>query len=103
MNDFNTEISRQTITINGKTYTADDARATAGCFSRLQILFRKPAESDNFLASLADFLTEWFNDEDTVSVHTSGSTGTPQKTLCGKTTHDEQCNADGFVPPAPPW
>lgn len=79
MNDFNTEISRQTITINGKTYTADDARATAGCFSRLQILFRKPAESDNFLASLADFLTEWFNDEDTVSVHTSGSTGTPKK------------------------
>lgn len=24
MNDFNTEISRQTITINGKTYTADE-------------------------------------------------------------------------------
>ena len=32
-----------------------------------------------FKSSLADFLAEWFNETDTVKVHTSGSTGTPKE------------------------
>ena len=79
MNHFITEISNQTITINGKTYTANDARATMKSPSRLQALFREQAGEGSFLTALADFLAEWFDDTDTVKVHTSGSTGTPKE------------------------
>ena len=58
MNDFITEISRQTITILGKTYTAEDARAISGKPSRLQIFFRKQEGEESFLAHLTDFLAE---------------------------------------------
>lgn len=84
MNDFITEISHQTITILGKTYTAEDARAISGKSSRLQTLFRKQKGEESFLANLTDFLAEWFNDSDTVKVHTSGSTGTPKELLVEK-------------------
>ena len=84
MNHFITEISRQTITILGKTYTAEDARAISGKPSRLQILFHKQEGEESFLAHLTDFLAEWFNDSDTVKVHTSGSTGTPKALLVEK-------------------
>ena len=84
MNDFITDISRQTITILGKTYTAEDARAISGKPSRLQIFFRKQEGEESFLAHLTDFLAEWFNDSDTVKVHTSGSTGTPKELFVEK-------------------
>lgn len=78
MDDFTTEIPNQTITISGKTYTAEDARATSGKPSRLQTHFRKQEGEESFLAALSDFLAEWFDGSDTVKVHTSGSTGTPK-------------------------
>ena len=79
MNRFITEIFNQTITIHGKAYTAEDARAASGKPSRLQVLFREQAGEGSFLTALADFLAEWFDDADTVKVHTSGSTGTPKE------------------------
>lgn len=84
MNDFITDISRQTITILGKTYTAEDARAISGKPSRLQILFHKQEGEESFLTHLTDFLAEWFNDSNTVKVHTSGSTGTPKELFVEK-------------------
>lgn len=79
MNDFITDISHQTITILGETYTAEDARAISGKSSRLQVVFREQAGEESFLAALADFLAEWFDDSTTVKVYTSGSTGTPKE------------------------
>ena len=79
MNGFITDIPRQTILINGEAFTADDARAAGSQPSRLQKLFRRQAGEDSFLAALADFLAEWFDEKETVRVHTSGSTGTPKE------------------------
>ncbi len=74
-----TDITRQTITVNGTTYPAAEATAQKGGLSRLQILFRQTYGTDSFEASLADFLTEWFDGKPTLKVHTSGSTGTPKE------------------------
>ena len=79
MNNFATHIPDQTLTIDGRTYTAQDACAHGQKPSRLQALFREQAGADSFLAALADFLAEWFDASDTVTVHTSGSTGTPKE------------------------
>ena len=79
MNNFTTHIPDQTLTIDGRTYTAQDACAHGQKPSRLQALFREQAGADSFLAALADFLAEWFDASDTITVHTSGSTGTPKE------------------------
>lgn len=68
-----TEIQRQTITVEGKTYTASD------CRNGLVEEFGKHYGTDSFQVSLAEFLTEWFDGKDTLRVHTSGSTGTPKE------------------------
>lgn len=78
MTKIQTDISRQEIYIEGITFTAADARlASDGGPSRLQHLFNE--DKSGFKSSLADFLAEWFNETDTVKVHTSGSTGTPKE------------------------
>ena len=78
MTKIQTDISRQEIHIEGITFTAADARlASDGGSSRLQHLFSE--DKSGFKSSLADFLAEWFNETDTVKVHTSGSTGTPKE------------------------
>ena len=77
--EYITDISQQTITIDGTTYTNDDATAGNGTPSRLQTLFRLRHGTGSFHATVADFLAEWFNGSDTLKVHTSGSTGTPKE------------------------
>ena len=78
MTKIQTDIPRQEIHIEGITFTAADARlASDGGPSRLQHLFSE--DKSGFKSSLADFLAEWFNETDTVKVHTSGSTGTPKE------------------------
>ena len=71
--NFITDITQQTITIDGCTYTADD------CRERLYEDFCRLHGTDSFHARLAEFLQEWFDLSDTVCVHTSGSTGTPKE------------------------
>ena len=76
---FITDIARQHIRIEGVDYSATEARARQeGRPSLLQETFYARYGADSFQASLADFLSEWFDDHDTVLVHTSGSTGTPK-------------------------
>lgn len=78
MTKIQTDIPRQEIHIEGITFTAAEARlASDGGPSRLQHLFSE--DKSGFKSSLADFLAEWFNETDTVKVHTSGSTGTPKE------------------------
>lgn len=59
------DISRQTITVEGKTY------------HREEILSIPDRE-------LKEFLEEWFNEKEFVEVQTSGSTGTPKRIKAGK-------------------
>ena len=73
-----TQIDKQTLTIDGVCYTADDARPSGQDLSRLQTAFYKQYGKESFQASLADFLAEWFSASEQVLVHTSGSTGTPK-------------------------
>lgn len=77
--NFHTDISRQSITIDGVRYTCTDATPSDGMPSRLQNHFRKEYGADSFHVQIADFLAEWFDDSDTLRVHTSGSTGTPKQ------------------------
>lgn len=77
--NFHTDISRQSITIDGVRYTCTDATPSDGMPSRLQNHFRKEYGADSFHVQIADFLAEWFDDSDTLQVHTSGSTGTPKQ------------------------
>lgn len=80
MSTFVTEISQQTITIDGIHYTTADATASAPeTKSLLQTKFRTIYGENSFYAALADFLAEWFDGNDTLKVHTSGSTGTPKE------------------------
>ena len=62
----------QHITINGKTYTAEEALL-------LKDRFASEYGEDSFMASLGGFLAEWYNDNRLLKVHTSGSTGTPKE------------------------
>lgn len=73
-----TQIDKQTLTIDGICYTAEDARPCGHEPSRLQTAFYEQYGKDSFQASLADFLAEWFSASEQVLVHTSGSTGTPK-------------------------
>lgn len=76
---FITDIARQHIRIEGVDYSVAEARARQeGQPSILQETFYAQYGADSFQAYLADFLSEWFDDNDTVQVHTSGSTGTPK-------------------------
>ena len=69
-----------TIYIDGQDYPVSMAKkqgtATA---SRLQLDFASTYGADSFHASLADFLSEWFDEKDILKVHTSGSTGKPKE------------------------
>ena len=73
MTHFITDIESQTVTLDGRTYTAAD------CRHRLYEDFCRRYGPDSFHACLAAFLREWFDASDTVCVHTSGSTGTPKE------------------------
>ena len=73
MHRFVTDITQQTLTIDGHTYTA------ANCRDHLYNDFCHRYGTESFHARLAEFLQEWFDSSDTVSVHTSGSTGTPKE------------------------
>ena len=76
---FITDIARQHIRIEGVDYSAAEAHSRQeGQLSLLQETFYTRYGANSFQASLADFLHEWFDDHDTVLVHTSGSTGTPK-------------------------
>ena len=77
--NFHTDISRQSITIDGVRYTCTDATPSDGMPSRLQNHFRQEYGADSFHVQIADFLAEWFDGSDTLQVHTSGSTGTPKQ------------------------
>ena len=61
MSRFITDIAEQTITIEGRTYTADDATASDELPSALQTAMREQYGKDSFMADLSDFLSEWFN------------------------------------------
>lgn len=62
----------QHITINGKTYTAEEALL-------LKDRFASEYGEDSFMTSLGGFLAEWYNESPLLKVHTSGSTGTPKE------------------------
>lgn len=62
----------QHITINGKTYTVEEAPL-------LKDRFASEYGEDSFMASLGGFLAEWYNESPLLKVHTSGSTGTPKE------------------------
>lgn len=74
-----TDITQQTITVNGTRYTAAEASARGKEESLMQKLFKESYGAGSFESSLADFLAEWFDGEEKVKVHTSGSTGTPKE------------------------
>lgn len=80
MTTFITQRTQQTITINGERYTASGAKISASDGkSLLQKKFYDLYGKDSFYSSLADFLAEWFDDSNTLKVHTSGSTGQPKE------------------------
>ena len=60
------------ITINGKTYTAEEAANLKGTLASIY-------GKDSFMSSLGEFLAEWYNSSPLIKVHTSGSTGTPKE------------------------
>ncbi len=78
MKTYITEISRQTVTIDGITYKAEDATAKDNTPSRMQALFRQQYGKDSFHSALADLLAEWFDSSERLNVQTSGSTGVPK-------------------------
>lgn len=65
-------IMYQHTTINGNTYTAEEALL-------LKDRFASEYGEDSFMASLGGFLAEWYNESPILKVHTSGSTGTPKE------------------------
>ena len=68
------------IHIDGTGYSIQQAkRPNSETPSQLQTLFTNQYGAKSFQASLADFLTEWFDDNTTLKVHTSGSTGKPKE------------------------
>ena len=74
------QISLPTIHIDGNEYSIEQAkRRPNDTPSQLQTLFTERYGADSFQVSLANFLTEWFDEKDTVKVHTSGSTGKPKE------------------------
>lgn len=62
MSKYVTDINAQSITVNGKTYAP-------GAMDGMQAISPE----------LASFLGEWFDGQDTLTVHTSGSTGAPKE------------------------
>ena len=75
----------QTIRINQETYPTEMAKQPdVKTPSPIQLLFKERYGSDSFPMSLANFLTEWFDEHPTLKVHTSGSTGTPKELFVEK-------------------
>lgn len=75
MMEFRTDISRQTLLVEGVSYTAPEI---------LRARMRFPDGGGALGRELSDFLAEWFSPSDTLTVHTSGSTGTPKALTVGK-------------------
>lgn len=65
--NFCTDMTKQTIRIEGISYAASEIRAAR---------MNQPDES--FRQELFTFLSEWFSPAETLMVHTSGSTGEPK-------------------------
>lgn len=63
------DIAQQTLTLAGKTYDWASLQKAPSPFT--------PKQAD-FYAELLTFLAEWFNDDDFISVQSSGSTGLPK-------------------------
>lgn len=69
MTRYHTDIKRQSIRIEGIPYVRREIE---------MIRMNLPADKLSFRQELFAFLSEWFDDSDTVLVHTSGSTGAPK-------------------------
>lgn len=70
------DISRQTFTLEGTAYTPEQWNRPAAAGDR---------STDSFRRDLFRFLTEWSDPSDTLTVHTSGSTGAPKPIVVRKT------------------
>lgn len=64
------DISKQSLLLEGKRYTADDL---------CQLKAETEEDDSSPLRELHDFLRLWFNDSPFITVYTSGSTGTPKE------------------------
>lgn len=65
-----TDRSKQTLTIQGKTFFPSDFRSATSSVDWL-------GESTPILGDLARFLNDWFDSSEEITIHTSGSTGIP--------------------------
>ncbi|MGL4852151.1 MAG: AMP-binding protein [Phocaeicola sp.] len=74
---FTTDISAQSLTLNGVHYPPPCQTPPQEWISKLAI--RQPE-----LADLTAFLSEWFSDDPYLTVHTSGSTGRPKPLIVEK-------------------
>ena len=73
-------ISLPILHIDGNDYPVEMAKCQrTGTPSQLQHLFTERYGAESFQVSLANFLTEWFDEKETLKVHTSGSTGKPKE------------------------
>ena len=72
---WNTDISRQSVVVEGHRFTAADRAAL------LRLGTAAPQEE---LRAVYAFLSEWFSDRPYMEVQTSGSTGVPKRMRAGK-------------------
>lgn len=70
MKQYNTDIDRQTILIEGIPYSHYEIEMV-----RMNI----PVDRKSFRQELFSFLSDWFDQSETITVHTSGSTGRPKE------------------------
>ncbi len=69
MENFTLDITRQVVWIDGTAVSADTIAEVAAGYAERE---------EDFGTQVIGFLKEWFDDSDTVLVHTSGSTGSPK-------------------------
>lgn len=78
----------ESLWINHVLYTKEQMQAqlqpTGHMRSWLQEHFAQRFGSESFEVKVADFLAEWFTDDNLLTVMTSGSTGTPKRMLVSK-------------------
>lgn len=72
---YQTDRSRQTLTLHGQTYAFSERRQ--GMLT-VRMQAADPVEKD-FLQELYEFLEDWFDPSPLIRVHTSGSTGPPKE------------------------
>lgn len=75
MNKFNRDIDKQTICIDGETYSKEN----------INDLKSDDEALNSFYSSIKSFLNEWWKEDETILVHTSGSTGKPKSMFAEKT------------------